>query len=308
MAFRKAERRKARLRLAMAGPAGSGKTASALLVAFGMTNDWHKIAVIDTEKNSSELYVGSTIGGVRIGEFNVSPIEEPYTTKKYIDAINECEREGAEVIIIDSLTHAWAGEGGLLDQQAAAAAASRSGNSYMAWREITPLHNRLVDTILTSKAHIIATMRSKTEYTLGDDNGKKVPTKVGMAPIQRDGMEYEFTVFLDVSPAHIASASKDRTNLFDGERFKPSPEIGKRLLEWLESGVDAPAPEPTTEQGITEKRWSDFYAAAKRDLGMSEKQVNDFFQTSNLRNLLTTPDALVDAWKQLKDSKPTKLV
>lgn len=308
MAFRKAERRKAKLRLGIAGSAGSGKTASALLIAYGITGDWAKIGLVDTENGSGELYVGSIIGGVKIGEYNVLPLTPPYAPQKCIDAIHEAERSDIEVLILDSLTHYWAGEGGLLEQLDKRQ--KMGGNSFTAWREITPLHNKMVETILQSTCHIIATLRTKTEYVLQvNDKGKQEPKKVGMAPIQRDGMEYEFTVFIDVSPEHVARASKDRTNLFDNEYFTPSPKIGGRLLEWLETGVDAPAPETTpTEQGITEKRWSDFYAAAKRDLGMSDKQVNDFFKTSNLKTLITTSDTLVDAWNQLKDSRPTKLV
>jgi hypothetical protein len=154
-----------------------------------------------------------------------------------VEAIKAFESAGVDCIIIDSLSHAWAGEGGALDIQGAASA--KTGNSYTAWREVTPMHNALVNAMLQSKCHIIATMRAKTEYVLEEnEKGKKVPRKVGLAPIQRDGMEYEFTVMLDLSIQHIASASKDRTGLLDGQYFKPSVETGQKLLEWLEQGID----------------------------------------------------------------------
>lgn len=232
MQIRKAERKKAKLRLGISAPSGAGKTYSSLLIASGITGDYSKVGLIDTENGSGDLYA-------HLGDYSVIPIEAPFTPDKYIQAIKLFEDNGFEVIVIDSLTHAWAGEGGILDIQSAVAAASRSGNSYTAWREVTPKHNALVNAILQSKCHVITTMRAKTEYVQEkNDNGKTEIKKVGLAPIQRDGMEYEFTVMFDVSINHVASASKDRTSLFDGQYFKPDVDTGKKLLEWLENGVE----------------------------------------------------------------------
>jgi hypothetical protein len=251
--IRKAERRKAKLRLGLAGASGSGKTASSLLVAFGITGGWSKIGFIDTENGSGELYVGKSIAGCKIGEYAYGRIESPFTVPKYLEAVKALEAAGCEVIIIDSLSHAWAGEGGLLDKQGKLS--DRGGNSYTAWRTVTPEHNSLVEAMLQSKCHIIAAVRSKTEYVQEkDSNGKTTVRKVGLAPIFRDGVEYEFTAFFDLAADHTAQASKDRTNLFDGLIFKPSVETGKALLEWLETGTDAPEPPlqenppPTTTQ------------------------------------------------------------
>jgi len=144
---------------------------------------------------------------------------------------------------VDSLSHAWSGEGGLLDMHSAAAAGSKSRNGFTAWKEITPLHAKLMEAILQSSCHVIVTTRSKTEYVLGEnDKGKQVPQKVGTAPVFREGLEYELTVFLELSPDHTASASKDRTGLFDGQYFKPSAETGKALARWLEGGAEPPVP------------------------------------------------------------------
>ena len=230
MQIRKAERKKAKLRLGISAPSGAGKTYSSLLIAYGITGDWEKVGLIDTENGSGDLYA-------HLGSYSIIPIEAPFTPDKYIQAIKLFEENGFECIIIDSLSHAWAGEGGVLE--IVDAAMSGQKNKFTAWREVTPMHNALVNAMLQSKCHIIATMRAKTEYILEEDEkGKKVPKKVGLAPIQRDGMEYEFTVMLDLSHQHIASATKDRTGLLDGQYFKPSVETGQKLLEWLEQGID----------------------------------------------------------------------
>lgn len=228
--FRKAQRKQAKLKIGLSAPSGAGKTYSALLMAYGMCGDWEKVAVIDTENGSAELY--SHLGG-----FSVCPIAPPFTPKKYIAAINEAVSAGFEVLIIDSLSHAWSGEGGLLEMKDRATKASNSGNSFTAWRDVTPEHNRLVDAILQSDIDVILTLRAKSDYVITDDNGKKSIKKVGLAPIFRDGLEYELTVFFDLSQEHIATASKDRTELFDGLNFKPTAETGKQLSEWRNGGA-----------------------------------------------------------------------
>jgi hypothetical protein len=236
MEIRKAQRTKAKLRLGIAAPSGAGKTYSSLLLAFGLGG---KVGLIDTEHGSGDLYA-------HLGDYDVIGIEAPYAVSKYIEAIKAFEEAGYDTIIIDSLSHAWAGDGGLLDKQGKLA--DRGENSYAAWRKVTPDHNALVDALLQSKAHIIATMRSKQDYVLEvNDKGKQVPKKVGLAPVQRDGMEYEFTVMLDIDQQHVASASKDRTSLFDGRYFKINQDTGKELLAWLESGAE-PAPKPTMSE------------------------------------------------------------
>lgn len=229
--FRPAKRSKAKLRLALTGPAGSGKTASALLIARGLTDSWEKIGMVDTEAGSGELYVGSMMGDTKIGSYNVLPLEAPYTPSRYIEAIKLAEEAGLDVLIIDSLSHAWEGEGGVLEMHDLATMASKSQNSYFAWRDVTPQHKALIDKILHSKIHVIATMRTKTEYVLGEKN---TPHKVGLAPIQRAGTDYEFGVVFELSQQHVAIATKDRTNLFDGLKFKPTIETGEMLLKWLE--------------------------------------------------------------------------
>ena len=235
--FHKAERKKGKLRLAIAGPAGAGKTYSALLIAFGIGG---RVAMIDTERGSGELYD-------HLGNYDACTIEAPFEPRKYVEAIRAAEDIGYSTIIIDSLSHAWVGQGGLLDTQGRIA--DKTGNSWSAWRQVTPKHNELVDTMLQSKCHIIATMRSKMEYTQVEENGKKQVKKLGMSPIQRDGMEYEFTVFMDLDHNHMSTTTKDRTTLFDGQYFVPGIETGKLLLNWLENnGKESPAFTPREKQ------------------------------------------------------------
>lgn len=232
--FRRAERRRAFLKLAVTGPSGSGKTYSSLLLAKGLLQERGKVAVIDTENGSASLYAGAK----GIPEFDVLELEAPYEVSKYRDAIREAAKAGYTVLVIDSLTHAWAGDGGLLDQKELLDRSGR-GNSYTNWATITKQHEHFKADILQADVHIIATMRSKQDYVLEqNDKGKQTPKKVGMAPIQREGMEYEFTTVLDLGMNHSAIASKDRTGLFDGKTFIPSEATGKLLMTWLQTGVE----------------------------------------------------------------------
>ncbi|WP_434132711.1 ATP-binding protein [Sporomusa sphaeroides] len=226
--FQKAERRKAKLRLALCGPSGSGKTYSSLKIAKGMGG---KIAFIDTENGSGQLYCD-------IADYDVAEIAPPFSVDKYIGAIKEAEAAGYDILIIDSLSHAWAKQGGILDE-----VDKRKGkNAFTSgWREATPMHDRFIDTILQSSLHIIVTMRAKTAYEMEkDEHGKVAPVKKGMEPIQRAGLEYEFTVVLDMdNTRHTATSGKDRTRLFDGQCFVPDENTGVALMQWLGTGVDA---------------------------------------------------------------------
>jgi hypothetical protein len=258
MEIRKAVRQKARLRLGIVASSGAGKTYSALLIAQGLGG---KIGLIDTEHGSGDLYA-------HLGDYDIINIEAPYTIAKYRAAVNAFESAGYATIIIDSLSHAWAGDGGLLDKQGKIADSGK-GNSYTAWRSITPEHNSLIDSMLSSPCHIIATMRAKTEYVMQkNDKGRDMPVKVGLAPIQRDGMDYEFTIVFDLSQEHVASVSKDRTGLFDGQYFKPSKETGETLLTWLEGGIDVP-PKPV----MPEQSQVDFKAAI--DSATTEDEIKE---------------------------------
>jgi AAA domain len=225
--IRKAERRQAKLRLALTGVSGSGKSLGAINLAAGMGK---RFVVIDTEHRSADLYAD-------VAKYDVLTLDKPFTPEKYIQAINHCETAGYEIIIVDSLSHAWAGEGGVLDMHDAATQASSSKNSWTAWKDVTPWQNKLVNTIIQSPAHIIITMRVKTHYDVIDVGGKKRPVKIGLSPIQKEGLEYEFTCVLSMDKdSYLYTSSKDRTNIFEGKHEKLSIETGKKIMEWLESG------------------------------------------------------------------------
>ncbi|MFA5534209.1 MAG: AAA family ATPase [Mariniphaga sp.] len=225
MELRQAHRKQAKIKLALQGTSGSGKTMSALLLASGITT-WNKIAVIDTENHSADLYA-------HLGDYNVLQLSKPFTPERYIKAIEVCEQAEMEVVIIDSITHEWDGSGGILDLHG-----NMAGNSFTNWSKITPRHNAFVQKILESDCHIISTIRTKSDYTLTDKNGKMVPEKVGLKGIQRDGIDFEFTIVLDLDIKHNAVASKDRTGLFmDKPEGIITPEYGKRILEWCNAGT-----------------------------------------------------------------------
>lgn len=225
--LRKATRQKAKIRLGLSAVSGGGKTFSALLIAKGITGDLSKVAIIDTENGSADLYA-------HLGDYNVLPLVAPYTPERYIAAIKECEAAGMEAIIIDSITHEWDGKGGILE-----ISNSMSGNSYTNWAKITPRHQAFLDAILQSTCHIITTVRRKQDYELVDKDGKKVPQKVGLKEVTREGFEYELTMNLELDTNHMATASKDRTGLFvSGIPFTPTEETGRMIKEWCELGVE----------------------------------------------------------------------
>lgn len=241
--FKKATKSNVKLRLALIGPSGSGKTFSALLIARGLVGPKGKIAVVDTENGTASLYVDRT----GIGDFDIAEMSAPFLIDKYLKALDQAAEAEYDAVIIDSLTHAWSGEGGVLQRKEALD--SRGGNGFANWAKMTPEQNALVNAVLQSKTHLIATMRSKTEYILTENSrGKQEPKKVGLAPIQRDGFEYEFDVCLEMAMDNTAKATKDRSSLFPFDRiFKPSNATGAELRAWLDSG---PPPPPKEEPKI----------------------------------------------------------
>ncbi|MBS1917878.1 MAG: AAA family ATPase [Bacteroidetes bacterium] len=227
MQLQKASKKKAKIKMAMQGPSGSGKTMSSLLLAYGLCGDWSKIAIIDTENNSASLYAD-------IGCYNIIELAPPFSPEKYIEAIQLCEKEDIEVIIIDSISHEWEGSGGIINIHS-----NMVGNSFTNWAKLTPRHNLFVQTILQSKAHVICTIRVKQDYILVERNGKQVPEKVGLKGITRDGIDYEFTIVFDIDMKHTAIASKDRTSLFIGKPHQLiTSQLGKAILDWCNSGSD----------------------------------------------------------------------
>lgn len=229
MAFVKATKSNATIKMALTGPSGSGKTYSALLLAKGLGG---RTALLDTEYGSASLYSD-------IFDFDTWDEEDPsgFPPEYFIRVIKEAEAAGYNNLIIDSLTHEWNGRGGVLELLDSLTRTKYKGNSFIAWSELTPRHTKLIETIVGSKMNIIATMRSKTEYVLNKDekSGKQLPQKVGVGTIQRDGVDYEFTIMFELDrDTHIAFAGKDRTTLFT-DPVKITEETGVKIRNWLRS-------------------------------------------------------------------------
>lgn len=230
--FTKAVRRKVKIKIAITGPSGSGKTYSALAMASGLGK---KVALIDTENGSASLYADKF-------DFEVVEIKAPFTVEKHLAAIADAVKAGFDVLVVDTITHVWKGDGGLLAQKTALDMRPGS-NSYTNWAGITKQHEKFLAGILHSDIHLIATMRSKQDYILEtNEKGKSVPRKVGLAPEQRESMEYEFSVVLDVAMDHSAMVSKDRTGIFSPHPFVIDKATGEMVVQWLGTGAAAEKP------------------------------------------------------------------
>lgn len=238
--FRKATREQAKLRAAFIGPAGAGKTYTALAVGTNLVPGG-RVAVIDTECGSAELYAG-TFDFDTLSLTKHSPLD-------YVEAIEAAESEGYDVVIVDSLSHAWIGKDGALEQVDKAADRDPRGNSFTAWRNVTPKHTKLVDKMISCKTHLIVTIRAKTEFVQekNEKTGKTEIRKIGLAPIQRDGLEYEFGLVGDIDLSNQLKISKTRLDgvIAPGDIFeKPGKALAQKIYGWLMSGAPARKPEP----------------------------------------------------------------
>lgn len=234
------------------GASGSGKTVSSLLIAKGIVNSmfpelseeeqWEKIAVIDTEHCRSEMYCNTTIDNVHIGAFNIYDLTAPYTVKRYISAFNECKKAQCEVIIIDSITHAWSGEGGILDK------VNAIGGKIQDWNQVKPDEKAFLSLLFDTDVHVIATARSKQGYEITrNDVGKVIVEKVGFQPEQRKDLEYEFAIVFQLYQDHTAEVTKDNSNSFEG-RFILDDKVGQSIYDWAEEGIDLKAKKKEEKQ------------------------------------------------------------
>lgn len=265
--FKRAHRIQARLRLGLSAVSGAGKTMGSLRLAKGIVQTLidtgqieggleGKIAMIDTERKSAALYA-------HVVPFDTLELDPPYSVDRYMQAIDAAERAGYVVCIIDQVSHAWSGPGGQLEWVDALKAGAR--NQMSPWAKVTPVQQEFYDRMLRSPMHIIATMRAKSEYvieeTLVDGRKKNIPRKIGLSPVQREGIEYEFTTMLDIDlESHMATATKDRTSLFMDRQTRLDEDTGRKLTEWLISGAAAapeqpkqPAPSTTGNAGAGDK-------------------------------------------------------
>lgn len=245
----KARREKMKAVVGFIGCSGSGKTAGALLTAFGMMNEaypnlpqdglWDKIGVIDTEHGRAKLYADVNFDGTKIGPFLHIDFQPPYTTERYEMAVQAMKQAGCEVVIIDSLSHNWQGEGGIVEKHG-----QMPGNSFQNWGKLATETSALIKTLTRNDVHILATLRTKTEYVVETNSeGKAAPRKIGTKPVQKEEMEYEFMLNFNIGIDHIAETSKDNTLMFEGHPLKINPDVGRKLFKWLELGIDVKAEE-----------------------------------------------------------------
>lgn len=297
-AFQRATKKKAKLRLALFGASGSGKTYTALRIAKGIGG---KVAVIDSERGSASKYSDRF-------DFDVVELDEQ-RIENYIGYINEAEKAGYEVLIIDSMTHAWQE---LLQEVEKIAQAQFKGNIWSAWSKGTPKQRSLVDALLNFNGHIIATMRSKTEWVIEQNNGKNKPVRVGMSPEQGKGIEYEFDLLIEITPEHYGNVLKDRTGKYQDKTIeKPDEKFGKELAKWLSDGVEAPKKEEikahiTTEETVAgfegEKlRSNDYYALRDGILAATSiEALNNVAKAVKAHEDILSQDELKDLRSQYK--------
>jgi hypothetical protein len=254
MQLRKATRKKAKIRLGLSAVSGGGKTYSAILIAKGLVGDLSKVAILDNENGSADLYA-------HLGDFNVLPLTAPFTPERYIEAIKSCEKAGMEVIIVDSISHEWDGKGGCLE------IVESLGGKYQDWAKVTPRHQAFIDAIIHSPSHIITTVRRKQDYEMIKEGNKIRIEKAGLKEITREGFEYELTINLELDTRHNATASKDRTQLFMNKTaFVPSEKTGELIANWCEQG----------EESFNIKPGSDWYN--KVDDCTTQKELVELYQ------------------------------
>ena len=265
--IRTAQRTQSKLRIGLSSPSGGGKTYSALLLAKGLVGDWGKIGVIDSENGRGDIYSD-------LGNYKILSLKPPFSPEVYIEAIHAFEKSGVEIIIIDSTTHEWDGEGGCLQLNEKLAVAKYRGNTWSAWSETTPRHQRFLDAITSSDCHVITTVRNKIDTAMIDGKVKKV----GIKEIQREGFEYELTVNFNIDrDSHTVIASKDNTRIFEGmDPFVITEETGKKLADWVASGA---ADKTADEKKKLRDNITNQVATLGKDVEWLEKK------TGNIKNM-----------------------
>jgi hypothetical protein len=288
MQFKPATRQQVKLKIGLQGPSGAGKTLGALALAAGLAPTG-RVAVIDTENGSASLYADRYA-------FDVLELVPPYDSKRYLAALDAAVEAGYEVVVIDSLSHQWAGEGGILDRKGVVDARPGS-NSYTNWAAFTKEHEEFKARILAAPVHVVSTMRAKQDYILEtNDKGRQQPKKIGLAPIQREGMEYEHSVVFELQMDHMAAVSKDRTGLFDGKVVNLlDKSVPKAILAWLASGKAVERPTQAQIDTYSGIMGDDLWTEAERRKG--------FDRASKVTNAEEMLDLIARASAELEKRK-----
>lgn len=236
LTFQTATRYEAKARVAMIGPTGAGKTWTALQFARVLAGDTGTIGLIDTENASASLYAD-------VHTFQTAPWYPPYDAAKLAASIHDAAKQ-FDVLVIDSLTHFWQGDGGVLDIVEQEGARNR-GNKFAGWAKGTPLWRSLLDALIFAPCHVIVTMRSKMDYVQTTDaTGRAKVEKLGMAPVARNDVEYEFTIVAELDQSHRLTITKSRCSALADVVAAPhqSAKVAEVLAEWLSSAEADPTP------------------------------------------------------------------
>lgn len=258
LTFKPATKSKLFARVGLIGPSGSGKTYTALALATALGQ---RVAVIDTEHGAASKYAD-------LFTFDVLELTS-FDPRTYMEAIRAAEAAGYDTIVIDSLSHAWAGSGGVLELVDKISRQSKSGNNFSAWGDVTPLQNQLIETILASKMHVIATMRSKMEYAQQRDEntGKTRVVKLGLQPVQRDSVEYEFDIIGEMDMDNVLTISKTRCPALKSAVIeRPGAALAQTIGVWLNSGEGERQPNPT-QLGERDRQIADLEALGTETYG-----------------------------------------
>jgi len=286
--LRKAERRNSPLKIALCGPSGSGKTYSALLLAKGIAKNWEDIILIDTENGSGEDYSD-------LGPYQVIPFRPPFSPEQYALALDYALSHKPAVVVIDSVTHEWDGEGGILSLKDEMGKNNRGQNEFAAWGKLTPLHTGFINKLIGYPVHLIVTCRSKSDYVLElNSKGKHVPRKVGTKAIQREGFEFEFKVVFQMSADHTAFADKDRTQLFKNE-LTITEATGETLLAWNQQAV--------ADLKLVSDNENGFWPSMNDSLTIMKKQIkeNGSLTTETRKRFKALFDEAIGLWSKDKE-------
>jgi hypothetical protein len=246
MMFKEGMREQARLRVAIDGPAKSGKTTTAIRLAVAIGQ---RFAVLDSEHKKALYHVGQTYDGVICNFLHHAMTD--FSPMSYTACINTAAQNGIATLVIDGLSPAWDGIGGVLEMHDE----SEERNQFAAWKTPSKVHRRLVEAILTYPGHVIVTLRSKIDYVLETDaKGRQVPRRVGLKPIQRPDLEYEFDVLATMDVDHFCAITGSRCPPMDGQQGqKPGKAFWQPLLTWLETGEVADVPQPAIRMANDEQ-------------------------------------------------------
>ena len=307
MMFTEAVRSKSAMNIGIMGQTFTGKTYSALLLARGLAGDNGKIALVDCEGGRANLYAHVT-------KFDTLTLHPPYTPERYIEAIESAQAAGYAVVILDTISNEWSGEGGILNEQERITDRDPK-RRWSCWADLTPRHTRFINTVIRSPIHIISTMRVKMQYVLDSVDGRNTPRKVGLTPIQRDNIEYEFPILLEMDASHMATVVKDMSGVFgtNGDVIRPKIEMGNALRVWIDEGIDIipkeAEPEKPTAQPDHKKAYYDegqikMIKADYQECGWSQS----IFTKARNADGLYDADMVKDDWKKRKEAaKPASI-